>query len=378
MTDRTAAQPPRAAPWRIRLQAVVWFVLAGAFVLGLPVLLGWGYGVPVALIVAAALLALPSAWLMRRLSAAAGGRSFAAGWTRATVGWTFLLGAALSLPVYYLATVTNTRPATIAQAALTNGSKHVIFQGMQHIASENFYKAVIYDVEKALSEGYVVYYEGVQTGSPESRAFFGKFADELTGGGKDLDATYKSIGELCGMQFQLDYFGLLDADKAEHPERHVIADVDALEMKAEYERLLREDPAFAKEHAGDFKGGPASADTAFMQGAVQWLKNGGEAQKALGGIACRGLWTMLLQTSGEKAPGPMDPVVLDFRNRALAQRVAQDTHDKIFITYGTAHLPGLLAELRKIDPRWTVGSVKWLRTIEAPQHLEGQLKGIAK
>ena len=96
----------------------------------------------------------------------------------------------------------------------------------------------------------------------------------------------------------------------------------------------------------------------------------------VGGIACRGLWTLLLQAPGDKAPGRMDAVVLDFRNRALAQRIMQAPHDKIFITYGSAHLPGLLAELRKIDPRWAVGSVKWLRTIEAPQHLEGQLRGI--
>jgi hypothetical protein len=376
MPARYAASSAAPAAWRIRLQTVFWFVLAAAFVAGLPVLLGWSRWVPVVLMVLAAVLAMPSAWLLRRLSSAASARSPGAGWLRATIGWTFLLGAAVSMPVYYLAAVTNTRPATIPQVALSNGPKRVIFQGMQHIASENFYKAVIYDVEKSLSEGHVLYYEGVQTGSPESKAFFGQLANELTGGGQDLSETYKSIGQLCGMQFQLDYFGLLDADKAAHPERHVIADVDALEIKAEYQRLMREDPAFAKAHAGDFQGKPAASDSQFMQRAVQWLKNGSPSQQALGGIACRGLWTLLLQAPGDKAPGHMDAVVLDFRNRALAQRIMQAPHDKIFITYGSAHLPGLLAELRKIDPRWGVGSVKWLRTIEAPQHLEGQLRGI--
>jgi hypothetical protein len=231
-------------------------------------------------------------------------------------------------------------------------------------------------VEKALSEGYVIYYEGVQTGSPESKAFFGQFADELTGGGKDLEATYKSIGEVCGMAFQLDYFGLLEADKAAHPERHVMADVDALEMKAEYERLLREYPAFAKAHANDFKPKPATDDDALALRVLQWLKDGSASQRALGGIACRGLWTLLLAPSAPKAPGPMDAVALDFRNRALAQRIMEDPRERIFITYGANHLPGLLAELRKRDPRWAVGSVKWLRTIEAPQHLEGRLQGV--
>ena len=69
----------------------------------------------------------------------------------------------------------------------------------------------------------------------------------------------------------------------------------------------------------------------------------------------------------------MEQVILDFRNRALARRIMRSPDDRIFITYGAAHLPGLVAELRKLDPEWAVGSVKWLRTIEAPEHIEGQL-----
>jgi hypothetical protein len=72
----------------------------------------------------------------------------------------------------------------------------------------------------------------------------------------------------------------------------------------------------------------------------------------------------------------MEPVILDFRNCSLAQRVMQSPDDRIYITYGAAHLPGLVAELRKLDPKWAVGSVKWLRTIEAPEHIEGQLPGL--
>ena len=69
----------------------------------------------------------------------------------------------------------------------------------------------------------------------------------------------------------------------------------------------------------------------------------------------------------------MEPVILDYRNRALAQGIMQSKDDKIFITYGAVHLPGLVAELRKLDPKWSAGSVKWMRTIEAPEHIEGKL-----
>lgn len=54
----------------------------------------------------------------------------------------------------------------------------------------------------------------------------------------------------------------------------------------------------------------------------------------------------------------------------------QSPDARIFITDGAAHLPGLAAELRKLDPKWAVGSVRWLRTIEVPEHIEGQLRGL--
>lgn len=374
MNTQTPISSASHGQWRVRLQTVFWFVLAGAFLLGLPILLGWGWWLPLALLAIAALLAVPSVWLLRKISPAAARRSSGASWARAAAGWTLLLGVLVAAPFYYLMIVTETRPATVPQVALTNGEKRVVFQGMQHIGSEHFYQAVIYDVEKAMSEGYVIYYEGVQTPTPESQAFFEKLSHELVGG-SDLSGTYKSIGEVCGMTFQLDYFRLLEADKAERPERHVVADVDAIELKAEYERLMREDPAFAAAHAGDFQPKPATSDNAIMLKVVGWLKNGTPSQQALGGVACRGLFT-LTQPTGNEPPGRFEPVILDYRNRALAQRITQSADDRIFITYGAAHLPGLVAELRKIDPRWRVGSVKWLRTIEAPEHLEGRLQGV--
>lgn len=375
--------PPLAAPavstlqlWRIRLQAIVWFVLVVSFVLGLPIILGWGYGLLALLVLVAAVLAVASAWLVQRFSAIAAKRPFASLWLRQLPVWVLVLGTLVAAPFYYLMVVTDTRPATVPQVALTNGTKRVVFQGMQHIGSEHFYQAVIYDLEKALSEGYVSWYEGVQTPTPESKAFFEKLSRELVGG-SDLSGTYKTLGQVCGMKFQLDYFGLLEADKAAHPARHLVADVDALEMKAEYERLMREDAAFAKAHANDFQPKPASNDNAVILKVMDWLKAGSASQQALGGVACRGLFSLNSATQGTVTER-MDQVILDFRNRALAKRITQSTDDKIFITYGANHLRGLVAELRKLDPKWTVGSVKWLRTIEAPEHIEGALRGLGQ
>jgi len=107
---------------------------------------------------------------------------------------------------------------------------------------------------------------------------------------------------------------------------------------------------------------------------VEWFKRGSASQKAIGGFVEREKPTA--GNAACTALGWMEPVILDFRNRALAQRIMQSPNDRIFIANGVAHLPGLVAELRKLDPKWAVGSVKWLRTIEAPEHIEGQLRGL--
>ena len=69
----------------------------------------------------------------------------------------------------------------------------------------------------------------------------------------------------------------------------------------------------------------------------------------------------------------MDPVILDLRNRALAKRIQDWPGERIFITYGAAHIPGTLAELRKLDPAWEIKSLKWTRAISAPEHVQGEL-----
>ena len=142
-TAAAASAASLPSRWRIRLQAIAWFLLVAAFVLGLPILLGWGYGLLIGLVLVAAVLAVASAWLIRRFSPTAAGRTFASVWSRSLLGWTLILGVVVAAPFYYLMIVTDTRPATVPQVSLTNGSKRVVFQGMQHIGSERFYQAVI-------------------------------------------------------------------------------------------------------------------------------------------------------------------------------------------------------------------------------------------
>ncbi len=371
MTDATSNWTERAG---IGVRWIAGFVLVVLFAIALPVVLIWPKWVFAALAALAIVLALP-VWLIWRFWAGAReGYSAARSYFASSVVVLMLLVVLLAAPVYYLAYVVDTRPASAPQAVLSNGKKTVVFQGMLHVGSEPFYQGVVYDVEKALAEGYTMFYEAVQP-SPESKEATEWFSRTLAGGG-DLNANYKMLSDACGLKFQLDYFGPVEAHKKEHPEQHVVADVSHLDMYREYERLAKTDPGFAArvsaERPAKEKG--KSSDSV-IDLVVSGMGESTEGQKYVTGVLCRGLVSRQFASVGPKG-GALDPVILDFRNRALARRIADYPGDKMFVTYGAAHLPGTIEELRRIDPAWTMKTIKWTRAIGSPEHLEGTLIGL--
>lgn len=354
--------------WSIRLAAIGWFVAGLGFLLALPILLqATGWALPVVVLLAA-LLALPFAWLFRKLLKSE--RSFTHAWLKWAIALLCLLAALLAAPIYYLAAVTQVRPALVPQVTLTNGDKTIVFQGMQHVGTERFYKSVVYDLEDALSRGNVLYYEGVRPSTPEADAWL----NQTVTGGRDLGDAYRAIGGLCGLQFQNDYFQLLGRDAQVHPASHVVADVSTLDMKQEFDRLMAYDPAFAKAMTARPKTDSSSPGT--MESAIRFLKHGTDGQRAIAGILCRGFMTLSLSRSAAaQSHDPLDRVLLDFRNRQLAARLLAEPQRHIYLTYGAMHLAGLFALLRKSDPKWHVASVKWMRTIDAPETYVHRLPG---
>ncbi|MBJ3783733.1 hypothetical protein [Devosia sediminis] len=352
---------------KLRAGTIAWFLAIVVLLLGLPVLLDIGWFAPVVLIVLALLLALPIFWLVRRIFTGQRRQSAAKVYAKTALGVAAVVTLIVATPLYVLAAIPAVRPMTLPQATLSNGEKTVVFQGMVHIGSEGFYKSVVYDLEKALTEDYVIFYEGVR-GDPAGDQWF---SDTLAGGG-DLSTNYTQMGDICGLDFQLTYFSLLDADIAARPERHVNADVSTADMMREYERLSAADPDFAARIEADKAPAPADGDTVGgdLAEAFAFVQSATPGQQSLIGVACRGYMTWLLGQKSE--PSDLDPIILDFRNRELAKKI-EEGPDKIFITYGANHLPGLLETLRASDPNWEIGSIKWMRGIDTPEELDGEI-----
>lgn len=366
------SSPSRAQKLATGVGAIALFLIAVLGILGLGVLVIWPWWIVAAIAAIALVLALPIFYVRK---VAVRGRE---GWSpirsyAAIALVTFaMLSAVVAFPAYYFAYIVDARPALVPSARLTNGKKIVQLQGMQHIGSEGFYKAVVYDLREALDNGYRLYYEGVQPAKdrPDLTAWFNALA--TSGAGADLSSFYKTFADGCGMQFQLNYFQGLTKDMTVHPDRHLTADVSYLDLKNEYDRLMREDPAFAK--AMSEKAAPRKGDDGVAQFKLftdLWQK-GTEDQKRLLGLMCRGFlsWSF----SKAQKPQPMDKLILEYRNRRLAQTIVSEPVDKIWITYGANHLPGVIDELKRLDPNWRVETIKWSRTMMNPEDHKGELR----
>jgi uncharacterized protein YbaP (TraB family) len=69
----------------------------------------------------------------------------------------------------------------------------------------------------------------------------------------------------------------------------------------------------------------------------------------------------------------LNKLILAYRNRVLASALLAEPRGRIYVTYGAEHLSGVIALLKKADPRWRLVSVKWTRTIDSPEKLVGTL-----
>lgn len=361
---------------RIRIETLIGAALAVLFLLGTLVLVDASplillLVVLVGLVVAA--IALLAARLVRRQPPRPG-RSF---FLRSAALAVPLVTAAVAAPVYVLALQPALNPLLVPRATLTNGTREVVFQGMVHIGSDLFYRSVTYDILRARDAGYVIYYEGINPGTPEAEKWF---REALSGGG-DINANYAAMSDVCGLHFQGDYLDFAQADEATHPERSVAADVTSTEMQEEWQRLVAADPTLASvapveatpteapaEAPAEGGNGTQSSGMTRLLGLVSLLD---DRQRGLLGTVCRGLFTYALQRP--EHPGPLDAVVLDFRNRKLAERILADPAARIYVVYGSGHLPGLLADLQAADPDWTVEGASWTTAITPPDEATGSL-----
>ncbi|MBL8869702.1 MAG: hypothetical protein JNK90_07900 [Planctomycetaceae bacterium] len=343
---------------RIGIIAIIWFVLVSLFLVSLPILLAGTWWFVLGIFAVSCFIALPIFALRRVWHRDRPGYSGFSLYSRTALGVTMASAFLIALPIYGCAILVNVKPLTVPRIVLTNGDRTIVLQGMIHIGSEVFYKSVAYDVERAIADGYHIRYEGVKPSPGEGDEFLSAYM----GTGGEMNDHYKQLADLCGLTFQVDYFGLLEQHSKTNPEQVIETDVDALQLKKEYERLLANDPEFAASE--DMTLHPKTATknaTESMSYMMKWLHGISPEQQKIVGILTRGF--LNYHFSHRERGSQQEKLILQFRNRYVAGQLLADKSDKIYVLYGAAHLPGIVDLIRKDDPNWKVSSTSWQRTM---------------
>lgn len=356
--------------FRISVAAIAWFVLIGAFLISVPVLLAGSWWAVVGVFALACFIALPIFAVRRYWHRDRPGYSGLGLYLRTAIGLGMLLAFLIALPVYACAVLVNVRPLTVPKVVLTNGDKTIVLQGMIHIGSEGFYKSIAYDVERAIADGYHIRYEGVKPSPGEGDEFLSAYM-----GGGQMNDHYKSIAGICGLTFQVDYFGLLEQHAKKSPEQVIETDVSSLQLKQEYERLLAVDPQFAASEDLKLRPKATAEDTAgSIASMMKWLHGISPDQQKVVAVLARGF--LNYHFSHHERGSEKEKLILYYRNRYLAGQILADKSDKIYVLYGAAHLPGVIELIRQDDPNWKVAAISWQRTMLTADEATGSLPGL--
>jgi hypothetical protein len=345
----------------IRLITLGWALVLVAFLVGAPLLWAASPLVLLAVILTGALIGAVLHWgchLLRRGVHPGSHR-------RAMLIGAGLATGLIAAPLWWLILQPALQPLTIPRVTLSDGKRQVVFQGMVHVASEQFYRSVVYDLIRAKDAGYVLFFEGVQPGTPEAQAW----PDTVTRSDGDLNAQYAKIGAVCGLSFQGDFLAFLQRDQALDPAHLVTADVSVTEMYDEWQHLVAAEPALAGALPDD---GGETGGAFDLSNLLEMAAGLGTHQKDLLAAVCQGLFSVILG-QGE-SPDALNRVILDFRNRRLADRVAALPEADVYITFGSGHFPGLLHEMQARNPAWQIVGTAWSTAIQPPDDATGRLR----
>nr|MDD3720028.1 hypothetical protein [Candidatus Gracilibacteria bacterium] len=242
-------------------------------------------------------------------------------------------------------------PATMPQFTISNGQKTVVFQAMSHIARPDFYKQVEQEIRDFKTSSGVLFYEGVKEGTKESNDKF----DQALGVNFTPDL-YKNMSRLYGVTFQdnskllglvnnLDFNVDLTLDEVvkiyeEKVKNNGTKNVNNQEVINASDEIIAQ---LSTLNDRELK------ILVYINQAILNLiiKNDKEMKK-------------LLENFGN--PDLLD-VILDERNKNLADNIEKSEYNKIFITYGLLHFEGVLKLLQESDSKWKIISTKELYPI---------------
>ncbi len=239
-------------------------------------------------------------------------------------------------------------PAKMPIYTLSNGEKTIIFHWMSHIGTENFYNQVKENIKKYKEDGYVYYFEGVRPGSQENHEAFDKAL-----GVKFDETTYQNMSKLYGLVNQNNELFLWLINNLDFNVDISIDDVmekyESIKSKAWISNRNYNAPL----DAGELIGNELSKLTPRELTILRYIN------KSFINMIVKSEW---LQQSIQNnfSNKELFAVILDERNKVIAEKIISSQDTKIIMTYWLLHFEWIFQLLKQHDIKWKIEKIDYL------------------
>lgn len=227
------------------------------------------------------------------------------------------------------------KPITVNKYVLTNGTKTVVFQEMRHIGTGNFYKRVDDDIKYYRNQGYVFGYEGI--------FFIGgreMYVDEKIDYTQPYMEQPTVLGGLHNDDVNLDLNWLAISNSIE--KKMKVVNNQNQNTVGYVSQTLNDIPMIKNEQKMSKRGINLVDYTANNLMRIRYFEN-------LSNNYNFDIHRILFSEHPiEKS------VIIDDRNKIVADFIKEERRDRILINYGAEHFDGIFKLLKTYDDNWKI------------------------
>ncbi len=239
-------------------------------------------------------------------------------------------------------------PAKMPVYTITNGEKQIVFHGMSHIGTENFYHNVKESIKKYKENGFVYYFEWVRPGTQENHEAFDKAL-----GVKFDEKTYENMSKLYWLVNQNNQIFLWLVNDLDFN-----VDISIDEVMEKYETIKSQAWISNRNYQS-----PLDA-WEIITNELQRLK---PRELTILRYVNKSFVNMIIKSEGLQqsiqnnfSNKELFKVILDERNKVIADKINTGDDTKIVMTYWLLHFEWIFNILKQNDIKWRIEKIDYL------------------
>lgn len=239
-------------------------------------------------------------------------------------------------------------PAKMPTYTLSNGEKTLVFQGMSHIGTPEFYNHVQNLIKKYKTDDFVLYFEWVRPGSEENHEIFNKALWV-----KFDEDTYEHMSQLYGLVKQDNYMFLWLVN-----EEDFNVDIWIDDIIEKYQNIKTSAGISERNYEN-----PLDASEII----VKELSKLNDRQLKILQYINKAFINMIIKSDtiqrtiqNNFANKELFEVILNERNQVIANEIISSEHTDIITIYGLLHFEWVYELLKKHDLKWRITHIDYL------------------